>query len=106
MTPERREEVFIRDMYTCQKCGKTPGQDGLQIAHRMHQGKQTENYIIGVINAEYGVSVSRKWVKDHVIDHPLNVATSCPDCNSYFNLLFKRVEAKKLLDTILADVID
>ena len=106
MTPEQRQQIFARDMYTCQRCGATPGISGLQIAHKMHQGKQTENWIIGVVSTEYGVSVSRAWVKRNVVDHAWNVATSCPDCNSYFNLLFKRVEAKKLLDRILKNVID
>lgn len=106
MTEEQWMSVVNRDMFTCQCCGKTPGMTGLQVAHRMHQGKQTENYIIGVLTSEYNVDKSRAWIRRNVIDHPDNLKTACcSKCNDSFNLLFKPIECKKLLDSILSQVL-
>lgn len=102
-----RYRIFIRDMFTCQKCGKrfSGWQGNLQIAHRIKQGEGTLDWIEGEIERR-SCTRSRKWIQDNIIDHPYNTVTACSlACNDSFNLFYNRIEADKLLDKILNNVL-
>ena len=107
MTPEKYQSIFIRDFYTCQKCGKP----GTEIAHKIRQGKGSikfiQNYIeynIKLNFNEYNKVISKKFIDEKIIDHPFNLAVSCQKCNDYFNIFFNPVETEKLLISILEDI--
>lgn len=72
-----RFEVYTRDRYTCQHCGR-PAE---QIAHRIANTKANA--------AAYGRAV---------INHPFNLAASCAKCNDSFNVGNKPEIAKKLAE--------
>jgi len=105
MTPDQRERIISRDFWTCQRCGATPDPSRLQVAHRMHQGKSTEKYINKILIREHGEYKTMTWIRNNIVDHPLNCVTTCSlECNGSFNVLFKPVECKKVLDSILEDL--
>ena len=102
-----RYRIFIRDMFTCQNCGKrfSGWQGKLQIAHRIKQGEGTLDWIEGELEKR-SCTRSRKWIQDNIIDHPDNTVTACSlACNDSFNLFYNRIEADKLLDKILNNVL-
>jgi len=100
MKPHIRRKVFIRDFYTCQKCGKSPGIAGLQVAHRIKNGSGTIAWLKGILP-----KASEKWLQDNVINNPLNLATACClECNDSFNIFFDEIESKKLLKKILLSI--
>lgn len=97
MNRETRMKVIIRDMYTCQRCGKQPSINGLQVAHRIHDGEQSLDGL-----QDRFPDKSRKWIKDNIIDHPLNLVTTCSlDCNSSFNIWFNDEAVDRLLTAIV-----
>jgi hypothetical protein len=99
-----RYRIFIRDMFTCQQCGKRVGTRG-QIAHRIRQGVNTTEWIKMKLFLE-GYEKSEKWIKDHIIDHPHNtVTTCCLACNGKMDITFNRIESEALLNRILDNVL-
>lgn len=99
-----RNIVMIRDFYTCQNCGKTPSAYGLQIAHRIKQGKGSEKYIKSWLEKK-GYDWTAKQIRDSIIDHPLNVCCACSlTCNDAMNIFFKPEAVEELLNKIMDDL--
>ena len=73
----KRLQVFSRDNYTCQKCGKP----ATEIAHRIANTKSN------------ALTCSK-----NVINHPFNLVASCQKCNDYFNIGNKPEIAKRLVE--------
>jgi len=97
MNRETRMKVIIRDMYSCQRCGKQPGLNGLQVAHRIHDGKET---MAGLKNRY--PDKDKKWIQDNILDHPLNLVTTCSlKCNSSYNIWFNDEAVEELLTAIV-----
>lgn len=97
MNSETRMKVIIRDMYTCQRCGKQPSISGIQVAHRIHDGKET---MAGL--EDRFPERSRKWIQDNILDHPMNLVTTCSlSCNDSFNIWFDDMAVDKLLTAIV-----
>lgn len=91
-----KEKILCRDGYSCQKCGKT---GYLELAHRAKQGKGTQRYIYNFIRDNYNVYLKKKDILSIMHDSE-NLVTSCPGCNSSFNLYFKPVERDALIKRI------
>lgn len=111
MTEEDRLRIFSRDSYTCQECGATPGVGGLQIAHRIRQGKGKKNGTVKWIKSELFQRTlfiySDKWIKKNIIDHPDNLVTTCSlKCNAKMNIFFNPVKRDKLLNQIIKKVLE
>ena len=99
MTPETRNYVLMRDCYTCQRCGKNVYISQLQIAHRIKSGKGTLNHIKKNFSVD---KMTDKDIKENIIDHPLNLVTTCSlRCNDSFNVFNNPVERDKLLNKIM-----
>lgn len=63
---ETKEEIFNRDEWICQVCGKQVTTSTAQLAHIIPQSK----------------SMLKKWGKD-IIHHPNNMLTTCSlNCNN------------------------
>lgn len=81
---EKRLEIFERDKWTCQVCGKWLREGVPQLAHRIAQTKAN----------------IRKYGKE-VIHHPLNLVSVCSlRCNSACNIGFNRIECERLIGDI------
>lgn len=94
-----KEEILVRDGYMCKKCGKT---GYLELAHRAKKGKGTMKYIYNFIRDNYNVYLKKKDILKIVHDSD-NLITSCPSCNSSFNLYFKPVMRDALIRKIYED---
>lgn len=103
-----RQEIFSRDGYICQICGKPIRSYGFeQIAHCIKQGKGSEDYVLSFIWNEYRKDRSRKWVKDNIINHPDNLKSVCSlKCNDRCNIFNNPVERDILLVKIIKKVIN
>lgn len=104
MLDEKRFKIYIRDNFRCQyKNCKVCGTERIELAHRIHQGKQTENWVESYLLENYEApnkEITKKTIEE-IIHHPLNLVTSCRKHNDYFNCLFKRNDAEKLLEMII-----
>jgi len=102
MNRETRMKVIIRDMYTCQRCQKQPSLAGLQIAHRIKSGSGTEKYIQNYLEEYHHVNLNKKEIIELIIDHPLNLVTTCSlRCNDSYNIFNNEVERDRLLTKII-----
>lgn len=101
---ETRKQVYARDNYTCQhpECDVS-GWENLELAHCISKGKSNQRYIQNLMAAYYDKYVSLKEVRE-MLNHPLNLKTSCRKHNSYFNIGFNRMKAVNLLKEIKKDL--
>lgn len=95
------KNVYARDAFMCQKCGKP----AIQIAHKIRQGSKTiKNPVIKHINVDllhiYNIDKSVNWIWENVIYNEDNLIASCQVCNDSFNIWNKPVQAQELLDII------
>lgn len=100
---ESKKAIFARDNWRCQfpDCD-VRGQENLQVAHRIKQGKGSEDYVMVFWYDQYGQSISRKYAQ-HIINHPFNMVASCPQHNDAFNIFYKPEERDALLEKIHAE---
>lgn len=106
MKSETRVKIMIRDFFTCQKCYKMPGMSGLQIAHRIKSGKGTEKYIQFYLETVQHQEWLLKEIREQIIDHPLNLVSTCSlSCNDSFNIFNNPEERDKLINEILSDLL-
>ena len=103
-----RQEIFCRDFYTCRVCSKPARYyNSAQIAHCIKQGKGSEDYIMSFIQSEFNKDVSRKWIRDNIINHPDNLKLTCSlKCNDRCNIFNNPVEREKLLKSIIKKVLN
>ena len=85
---QTRLEVYERDLYTCRhfECN-VMGYDNLQLAHRIAQTKANKNFVVTFWASEYGEFITLKQA-EAILNHPINLMSSCADHNSHFNLGF------------------
>lgn len=99
-----RKQIIIRDFFTCQTCGKPANYP--QIAHKIKQGKGSEEYIIKYIRENYGDDKTRTWIKKNVINSHKNVVTTCSlECNDAQNIFFNNEKRDSLIDEIYMDIL-
>ena len=102
MNRETRMKVIIRDMYTCQVCKSNPSLAGLQIAHRIKSGTGTEKYVQFFLENVLHQEWTRKEIREMIIDHPMNLVTTCSlRCNDSVNIFNKPEERDRLLVKIV-----
>lgn len=102
MMDEKRFYIYIRDSFKCQhKNCKVCGTKNIELAHRLHKGVQTENWVSDYVATNYNGHFLTKKNLNKIIHSPLNIVTSCRKHNDYFNCLFKKEEAKELLEKII-----
>lgn len=107
MKSEVRKQVLIRDFFSCQRCGKSPGVNGLQIAHRIKSGTGTEKYIQFYLETVQHQEWFLKDIREKIIDHPLNLVTTCSlSCNDSFNIFNNPEERDRLINKILINLVD
>ena len=107
-----RMSIFVNDFFTCQVCGRQPGVENLQIAHRIRQGQKGGNN--GTVNAvrkllfkKTGEIFSTKRIMDEIIDNPKNLVTTCSlKCNAAVNIFFRKVDSEKLLEEIISEILE
>lgn len=100
-----RRSIIIRDGWVCQSCGKVTPQQSIQIAHKIHQGVESENYIAGWLQSK-GVSWSKTRIREDIINNSLNVCVTCSGyCNDAQNILFNPVECDALLEKIYKSIV-
>ena len=98
MSPIVRECVLIRDMYTCVRCGRATG--NMQIAHRIKNGSGTIEWL-----QKKFPDKKKGWLQDNIVDHPLNlVTTCCLRCNDSMNIFNNEVERELLVNKIYSIV--
>lgn len=97
-----RKKIIIRDFWTCKTCGRRVDQDKIQIAHKIRQGSGAEEHIQDwLIQEGYGLR-TRKWIRENIINHPLNVCVTCSSyCNDMQNIFFNPIEVDHKLTEIL-----
>jgi hypothetical protein len=87
---DKREEIFSRDNWTCQSCGKSIYTHGTpQLAHKICKSKANLK--------KYG---------SEIINHSLNLVSVCSigACNDKWNCDKNIIEKEKLIDEILAAI--
>lgn len=93
-----RRKVLVRDFFTCQRCGR---HNTLQIAHRIHKGKESCRHIQDYILENYGEELTKTFINDEILNHPDNLVTTCSlPCNSSYNIFYNPVERDKLICSI------
>jgi len=103
MIDETREFIYCRDNWQCQYEGcKSVPVDILQLAHRISKGLVGQKYVQRYLLEKYDLYLTLKQVKEQFIHNSLNMVTSCPKHNDYFNVLFNPEEANKIIDAIYA----
>ncbi|MCP3679875.1 MAG: hypothetical protein GY782_06210 [Gammaproteobacteria bacterium] len=85
---ERKIERIAKEGGICEGCGKMPGADKLQLAHRIMQAsesgltiKYVQKYVLETYNEEI-----KKQEAINILNHDLNMAVSCVKCNDSFNI--------------------
>ncbi len=103
---ERKIELVAKAGYRCEKCGTAPGPDKLQLAHRIMQArvsgrvvKEVQKYVLETYNQE----ITREE-SENILNHDFNLAVSCADCNSSFNIYNNPMEANALIRKICNDI--
>jgi hypothetical protein len=102
MKIETRKKVFVRDFFTCRRCGKAGAN---QLAHRIHSGKESCRYIQNFISSRYGVDLTKTFINEDILNHPDNLVVACSlPCNDSFNIFYKPVQRDKLIIEIYESV--
>ena len=102
-----RLEVYWRDGDQCQYIDKdgnqcnVRGYDNLVMAHRIHKGNK--KFVVKFWASEYKQFITLKQAKA-ILNHPINLMTSCADHNSYFNCAFSTKIACDILRQIKEDL--
>lgn len=102
---EAKIEVFERDGYTCQWCGKAFQESQLEVAHHIMKGsinrsKSTSyRYVKNWLWREYNFDASLNII-DLIIHHKYNMSTSCKKHNDNFNIFYNPEKRDKLLKKI------
>lgn len=99
-----RLEVYERDNYQCQypDC-EVRGHDNLQMAHRIQRTKGNKNFVVNFWASEYREFITLKQAED-ILNHPINLMSSCADHNSSFNCGFSIKIAYDILRQIEEDL--
>ena len=101
-----REHIFARDSYTCCNCGQPVLKGQPQIAHRIKQGKGTENYLKKYIMSKYGIFAKPVLIK-RIVHHEKNLrSTCCLSCNDAQNIFYKPEQRDRLVDEILEGIME
>lgn len=94
-----RQEIFSRDGYICQVCGKPIFNRQPQIAHRIKQGKQTVNFLLKL---KKNLTIKQC---ESIIHNRFNLVTVCSlKCNDACNIFFKPVERDELIKKIMQEL--
>ena len=110
MDIDKRHEIFERDNWTCQNCGKNIEVDKMQIAHRIRQdasarGTTTIKMVREFWQKNFNETITKKYAKEKIIDNSLNITTVCSlGCNGVFNIYFRPLEVENLLNRIYEDL--
>ena len=101
---DTRQFVYARDFYRCQyKDCTVRGWDNLQMAHRIRKGRT--DYVRNFWRDKWGIYISLKQAKD-ILNHPLNLITSCPLHNQLFLIDNEPIESDELLEKIKETMYD
>jgi len=103
MIDETREFIYCRDNWQCQYKGcKSVPVEMLQLAHKISKGLTGQKYVQRYLLEKYDLYLTLKQIKNEFIHNHLNMITSCPKHNDYFNCLNNPVEANKIIEAIYA----
>ncbi len=98
--------VFKRDGYRCQHSGcNVRGVDNLQAAHRISKGVENakrnanRDYVMRFWFEQYKELITKKEAMA-ILNHPLNLVSSCEKHNSYFNCGNRVVDRIRILRDI------
>jgi len=94
---ETRDRVYYRDGFRCQypECNRI-GYMSLEMAHRISKGKDNVNYVMNFWYKNFSQMISNKKAEE-ILNHDLNLVSSCSKHNSYFNIGNSPVERDRLL---------
>lgn len=96
---DMRMEVYERDKFQCQYPGcQVKGFDNLQLAHKLARTKNV-NYVIQFWYREYEELLTKKEASA-ILNHKLNLITSCAKHNQLFLIDGNRLESDRLLRRI------
>jgi len=95
-----RQNVFGRAGYMCEYCGAR----ATEIAHRIAKTQYNIKHIQRYIKNKYGVELSLTYIRNRIINHPKNLASSCREHNDYFNIGNRIEEAHALVDEIYKEL--
>jgi hypothetical protein len=87
-----RDEVLVRDMWQCLRCGAP----ATEVAHRIANTRSNIKEIVALWFKWFGQSLSWGEASD-IINHPMNLASSCRLCNDWFNCGFNPGEKFEIL---------
>ena len=87
--------VYGRDGWMCQRCGSP---QNLTMAHKI--GKGNVDWVIKY-SRRHGLELTKTDAMQ-ILNDPDNLVTACAgECNDFFNMAFKTVQAEHLLYMIL-----
>jgi 5-methylcytosine-specific restriction endonuclease McrA len=97
---DTRARVYCRDGFQCQypRCGQI-GYTNLEMAHRISKGKGNVFYVMNFWWHNYAEWITAEYAKK-ILNHDMNLVSSCSKHNSYFNIGNQPVERDKLLREI------
>jgi len=101
---EIRKLVYERDSYLCQYpgCDKF-GYGNIEMAHRMSNSEMNIGFIRRIAQAYYGLDLSKKDARA-MLNHPLNLITSCSYHNQLFLIDNRPAEKILMVERILGEI--
>ncbi len=100
MRENKRYEIFARDFFTCQRCGKTG--IGLTVAHKIKRGVGSQEWLISYMLKNCEILHVKKSTAEDILDDPDNLVTACfGRCNDSYNIFHKLAQRDELINGIL-----
>ena len=112
MIDDSKLYIFTRDWFKCQHpdCN-IRGIGNLEVAHRIAKGEKSaknnvnRDYVIRFWYQNFNEMITKKYACDVILNHPLNMVTSCREHNDYFNIAGRPQEMDELLRKIYEDLV-
>lgn len=102
MNPETRRYVIMRDVQTCQHCGRPLSYENCEIAHRIANTKTALKYVQRYAREHHNIELDKTQAQS-ILDDEYNLRTACRGgrCNDAMNCFNQPLETDSIIRKIL-----